>query len=387
VEVYLQVDSLRREALLDLRGADLSRCASRRWRRWSGGRLHHPGATVKQGVNDATSRVWCASRWTGAACAASPSSRCRTPGATTASSRRAPDGADADPPQGRRGRRLRAGDLIPCPAIPTDLHRLRPARRPRSDSGDLAAAREVLVSAAPTRWRSSLSGAAARVFDLFSLSTPRATPREARQPALLPAAGGGAADARLRAHLPGGDLAVPRPVQLRPGTVKRSCVHFVQPDGQIIPFDTSTPSTAGAAGNAALARRGRRGDGRGPPGQAPRVVLRLPADRHGALMALLCGLHGHLLDHRVVGRRPVERGAMLVLSGVLAGAALGAWADHRRLGHPAPAPPDPRGSTRPSASRRAAGRWSAPLTADRPFNTLYRPGAAGSALALGQLRP
>ena len=39
------------------------------------------------------------------------------------------------------------------------------------------------------------------------------------------------------------------------GTVKRSCVHFVQPDGQIIPFDTyNTFYRPGAAGNAALAK-------------------------------------------------------------------------------------------------------------------------------------
>ncbi len=39
------------------------------------------------------------------------------------------------------------------------------------------------------------------------------------------------------------------------GTVKRSCVHFVQPDGRIIPFDTyNTFYRPGAAGNAALRR-------------------------------------------------------------------------------------------------------------------------------------
>ena len=39
------------------------------------------------------------------------------------------------------------------------------------------------------------------------------------------------------------------------GTVKRSCVHFVQPDGQIIPFDTyNTFYRAGAPGAEALAR-------------------------------------------------------------------------------------------------------------------------------------
>jgi hypothetical protein len=43
------------------------------------------------------------------------------------------------------------------------------------------------------------------------------------------------------------------------GTVKRSCVHFVQPDGRIIPFDTfNTFYRPGAAGAAALAA-GQRG--------------------------------------------------------------------------------------------------------------------------------
>jgi hypothetical protein len=43
------------------------------------------------------------------------------------------------------------------------------------------------------------------------------------------------------------------------GTVKRSCVHFVEPDGRIIPFDTyNTFYRPGAAGAEAL-RRGRGG--------------------------------------------------------------------------------------------------------------------------------
>jgi hypothetical protein len=42
-------------------------------------------------------------------------------------------------------------------------------------------------------------------------------------------------------------------------TVKRSCVHFVQPDGRIIPFDTfNTFHRPGAAGRAVLERA--RGD-------------------------------------------------------------------------------------------------------------------------------
>ena len=47
------------------------------------------------------------------------------------------------------------------------------------------------------------------------------------------------------------------------GTVKRSCVHFVTTDGQIIPFDTyNTFYREGAEGAAVLARH------RGPPESA-----------------------------------------------------------------------------------------------------------------------
>ncbi|MDB5434911.1 MAG: Radical domain protein, partial [Phenylobacterium sp.] len=43
------------------------------------------------------------------------------------------------------------------------------------------------------------------------------------------------------------------------GTVKRSCVHFVEPDGRIVPFDTyNTFYRPGAAGADAL----KRGQGR-----------------------------------------------------------------------------------------------------------------------------
>ena len=52
LEVYLQFDSLRREALIDLRGADLPRCGSRRWRRWSGRASPPPWSRSKKGVND-----------------------------------------------------------------------------------------------------------------------------------------------------------------------------------------------------------------------------------------------------------------------------------------------------------------------------------------------
>ena len=41
------------------------------------------------------------------------------------------------------------------------------------------------------------------------------------------------------------------------GTVKRSCIHFVEPDGRIIPFDTyNTFYRPGAPGAAKLAEKG-----------------------------------------------------------------------------------------------------------------------------------
>jgi uncharacterized radical SAM superfamily Fe-S cluster-containing enzyme len=47
------------------------------------------------------------------------------------------------------------------------------------------------------------------------------------------------------------------------GTVKRSCVHFVEPDGRIIPFDTyNTFYRPGAEGAGALKRGQRLGPGR-----------------------------------------------------------------------------------------------------------------------------
>ena len=52
------------------------------------------------------------------------------------------------------------------------------------------------------------------------------------------------------------------------GNVKRSCVHFVTPDGEIMPFDTyNTFYRPGAAGNAREARRGARA--MSDPTQAP----------------------------------------------------------------------------------------------------------------------
>jgi uncharacterized radical SAM superfamily Fe-S cluster-containing enzyme len=84
LEVYLQFDSLQRDALVNLRGAD----ASRRWRissisacrpRW-----WRPSSAVSMMPRSATS---CVTRSPGNAFAASRSSRCRMPAATRISTR------------------------------------------------------------------------------------------------------------------------------------------------------------------------------------------------------------------------------------------------------------------------------------------------------------
>ena len=93
-----------------------------------------------------------------------------------------------------------------------------------------------------------------RVFDLLSLSTAQADTSDKL--------------AALLCCLP--EAAVPQslgyehtfrvvvlqfldPYNFDLGTVKRSCVHFLQPDGRIIPFDTyNLFYRPGARGNAAL---------------------------------------------------------------------------------------------------------------------------------------
>ena len=94
--------------------------------------------------------------------------------------------------------------------------------------------------------------------DLLSLSTAAGQHRGASWlAALLPAARDGAArSSGYENSLPRRDRAVPRSLQfLTSATVKRSCVHFVTDEGQIIPFDTyNTFYRKGAEGAGVLAR-------------------------------------------------------------------------------------------------------------------------------------
>ncbi|HEY3798737.1 MAG TPA: radical SAM protein [Caulobacteraceae bacterium] len=260
LEVYLQTDSLQRDALMALRGADLSRVRVEALEA-----LERVGvsttlvSTVKKGVNDGeiAALVRFALQW-----------RC-VRGVTFQPIQDAGrnDGFDAAAHRivltEIRRQVAEAGvfslaDLIPLPCNPDQIcigYGLR--------SGDQVTPvtslfpRDVLVSAMPnTVAFEAYPELQKRVFDLFSLSTAQGDTSEKL--------------ASLLCCLP--EVAVPADLAYEHtfrvvisqfldrynfdlGTVKRSCVHFVQPDGRIIPFDTfNTFYREGAAGNAALAR-------------------------------------------------------------------------------------------------------------------------------------
>jgi len=260
LEVYLQFDSLRREALLNLRGADLTGI-----RLEALGALERAGvsttlvATVKKGVNDAEipEIVRFALGW-----------RC-VRGVTFQPVQDAGrnDGFDAKAHRivltEIRRRVAEAGvfalqDMIPLPCNPDQIcigYGLRDGAGVTPVTSLIP--RDILVSAAPnTVAFEAYPELQRRVFDLLSLSTAQGDTSEKL--------------ASLLCCLP--DVAAPEGLAYEHtfrvvisqfldrynfdlGTVKRSCVHFVQPDGRIIPFDTfNTFYRPGAAGNAALAR-------------------------------------------------------------------------------------------------------------------------------------
>jgi len=260
LEVYLQVDSLRRDALMDLRGADLSKVRIEALEA-----LERVGvsttlvATVKKGVNDddIAPLIRFALNW-----------RC-VRGVTFQPVQDAGrnDGFSA----GRhrmvlteiRRRVAEAGifaleDMIPLPCNPDQIsigYGLRNGAEVTAVTSLLP--RETLVSTAPnTIAFEAYPELQRRIFDLLSLSTAQADASDKL--------------ASLLCCLP--DVAAPAGLAYEHtfrvvisqfldrfnfdlGTVKRSCVHFVQPDGRIIPFDTyNTFYRPGAAGNAALRR-------------------------------------------------------------------------------------------------------------------------------------
>ncbi|MDB5437944.1 MAG: Radical domain protein [Caulobacteraceae bacterium] len=240
-EVYLQFDSLSREALLDIRGADLTRVRIEALEALeAAGVATTLVVTVKKGVNDdeIADIVHFALGWS---CVR---------GVTFQPIQDAGRNDGFDPrahrillSEIRRGV-ARAGvfsldDLIPLPCNPDQI----------CIAYGLRQGREV----------TPITALQARIFDLLSLSTVQNNTSE-KLSALLCCLPQAATPAEL------GYEHTFRVVisqfldrfNFDLGTVKRSCVHFVQPDGRIIPFDTyNTFYRPGAPGAAAL-EKGRR---------------------------------------------------------------------------------------------------------------------------------
>lgn len=259
-EVYLQFDSLQRDALMALRGADLTRVRIEALEALERNNISTTlVVTLKKGVNDdeIADIVRFALNW-----------RC-VRGVTFQPIQDAGRNEAFDARRHRmvltevRRKIAEAGvfaieDLIPLPCNPDQIcigYGLRNGREVRPVTAMLP--RELFVAAAPnTVTFESYPELREKVFELLSLSTAQ----------------GNTADklASLLCCLP--EAAVPREVAYENtfrvvvsqfldrfnfdlGTVKRSCVHFVQADGRIIPFDTfNTFYRPGAAGAEALQR-------------------------------------------------------------------------------------------------------------------------------------
>ncbi len=263
-EVYLQFDSLEREALLDLRGADLSKVRIQALEA-----LERAGVsttlvvTVKKGVNDIEIPriVRFALRW-----------EC-VRGVTFQPIQDAGRNDGFDPARHRivlteiRRRIAEAGvfsldDLIPLPCNPDQIcigYGLRNGQEVAPVTAMLP--RDLFLAATPnTVTFESYPELQRRVFDLLSLSTAQADTSDKL--------------ASLLCCLP--EAAVPQEIGYAQtfrvvisqfldrfnfdlGTVKRSCVHFIEPPSRIIPFDTfNTFYRPGAVGEIAL-RKGQAG--------------------------------------------------------------------------------------------------------------------------------
>ena len=259
-EVYLQFDSLRPEALRNLRGADLSKVRVQALEA-----LERAGVpttlvvTVKRGVNDEDipDIVRYALEW-----------RC-VRGVTFQPIQDAGRNDGFAPGKHRmlltqiRRKIAEAGvfaleDLIPLPCNPDQIcigYGLRDGTKVSPVTALLP--RELFLAASPnTVTFEAFPELRRRVFDLMSLSTAQADTSE-RLSSLLCCLPEVAAPA---------DLAYEHTFRVvisqfldrfnfDLGIVKRSCVHFVEPDGRIIPFDTyNTFYRPGAEGAGALAR-------------------------------------------------------------------------------------------------------------------------------------
>ena len=242
-EVYLQFDSLRRAALINLRGADLVKVRTQALEALERNNISTTlVVTLKKGVNDdeIADIVRFALNW-----------RC-VRGVTFQPIQDAGRNEGFDPKAHRlvlteiRRRIAEAGvfaleDLIPLPCNPDQIcigYGLREGGEVTPVTAMLP--RELFVAAAPnTVTFEGYPELQRRVFDLLSLSTAQADTSEKL--------------AGLLCCLP--DAVVPDEIAYEHtfrvvisqfldrfnfdlGTVKRSCVHFVEPDGRIIPFDT-----------------------------------------------------------------------------------------------------------------------------------------------------
>ena len=259
-EVYLQFDSLRPEALMNIRGADLSKIRIQALEALERANVSTTlVVTVKGGVNDIDipDIVRFALQW-----------RC-VRGVTFQPIQDAGRNEGFEPSEHRvvltqiRRRIAEAGvftleDLIPLPCNPDQIcigYGLRDGEKVTPVTAMLP--RELFVAAAPnTVTFEGYPELQKRVFELMSLSTAQ----------------GDTADklSSLLCCLP--EVAAPAELSYEHtfrvvisqfldrfnfdlGTVKRSCVHFVESDGRIIPFDTyNTFYRPGAPGEAALKR-------------------------------------------------------------------------------------------------------------------------------------
>lgn len=258
-EVYLQFDSLKREALMALRGADLTSIRQQALEALERNNISTTlVVTLKKGVNDdeIADIVRHALTW-----------RC-VRGVTFQPIQDAGRNEGFDPKAHRivlteiRRRIAEAGvfaleDLIPLPCNPDQIcigYGLRKGAQVTPITSLFP--REMFVAEVPnTVTFEAFPELRDRIFDLLSLSTAQADTTDKL--------------ANLLCCLP--EAVVPDEIAYENtfrvvisqfldrfnfdlGTVKRSCVHFVQPDGQIYPFDTfNTFYRPGAAGADALA--------------------------------------------------------------------------------------------------------------------------------------
>jgi uncharacterized radical SAM superfamily Fe-S cluster-containing enzyme len=259
-EVYLQFDSLRRDALMELRGADLTKVRIEALEALERNNISTTlVVTLKKGVNDdeIADIVRFALQW-----------RC-VRGVTFQPIQDAGRNDGFDAKTNRivlteiRRRIAEAGvfaleDLIPLPCNPDQIcigYGLRDGETVAPVTAMLP--RELFVAAAPnTVTFEAYPELQQKVFDLLSLSTAQADTSDKL--------------ASLLCCLP--EVSAPENLAYEHtfrvvisqfldrynfdlGTVKRSCVHFVEPGGRIIPFDTyNTFYRPGAAGAEALRR-------------------------------------------------------------------------------------------------------------------------------------